>query len=103
MTKLMAFVADPEATVTLSCTATSSFTNLLAATQASEFLVQNTGTALAYVKFGAQSLTATAASLPVLPGSGFVTRRDALIDLFFAGKCDAGNSTILKVTPGTGN
>lgn len=102
MSKIMNFRNAPESTITLSVTAASSFT-ALAIVPGEDLLVQNCGSNLAYIRFGAESLTATAASLPILPNGAFITRRDELRDLYFAAICDSGNTTIMKVTPGSGS
>lgn len=62
--------------------------------------IYNAGSAVAYVRFGDSSITATTAKVPIPPGA---------VEIFAFGGCthiaaiaDTGLTTTLKITPGRG-
>ncbi len=63
--------------------------------------IANTGTNVAFVRWGATAQTATTADMPILPGTVEVFSKDPS-HLNFAAICASGETATVRVTPGEG-
>lgn len=95
------FIPHYGATKKISATDTSSST---AFSSGESLLIQNSGSAVAFVEIAASADTAVAdEELPILPGTGIIVSTPKDKTLYARCVCASGDSTTVFITPGMGS